>query len=141
MSGLGICAFSKLMHHHVFEASSGSLLRLLGDVGSDSVHISDTLLGEDFTSAEFLLHHLANKLSLLELLEAVSDDLTGRESGVLSASTNSLFRRVVLSEGLDTDLASHVELVSDGGSSDVEPVLLLWGEVLEAGSLVVDGPL
>ena len=60
---------------------------------------------------------------------------------MLGADTVSLFARVVLSEGVDSNLASHVELVGDGGSSDVEPVGIIRSEVLEASSLVVLGPL
>ena len=60
---------------------------------------------------------------------------------MFSADTVSLFARVVLSEGVDSDLASNVELVGDGGSSDVEPVSIVRSEVLEASSLVVLGPL
>jgi hypothetical protein len=41
---------------------------------------------------------------------------------VLGASSVSLLRGVVLSQGVDTDLSSHVELVGDGSSPDVEPV-------------------
>jgi hypothetical protein len=36
---------------------------------------------------------------------------------------------------------SHVELVSNGGSSDVKPVWVVGGEVLHASSLRVVGPL
>ena len=60
---------------------------------------------------------------------------------MFSADTVSLFARVVLSEGVDSDLASNVELVGDGGSSDVEPVSIVRSEVLEASSFVVLGPL
>ena len=85
--------------------------------------------------------HLTDKLSILELNEAVSDALTGGESGVLGASTVSLLLRVVLSEGVDTDLTSHVELVSDGGSTDVEPVIVVWSKVLETRCFIVLSPL
>ena len=44
---------------------------------------------------------------------------------MLSSGSSSLLASVVLSEGVDSDLASHVELVGDGGSSDVEPVLIV----------------
>lgn len=53
----------------------------------------------------------------------------------------SLVGTVVLSEGVDSNLTSHVELVGNGGSSNVEPVLVVWGQVLVAGSLIVSGPL
>ena len=60
---------------------------------------------------------------------------------VLGAGAVSLVSGVVLSEGVDSNLTSHVELVGNGGSSDVEPVLVVGGEVLEATGLVVHGPL
>ena len=47
----------------------------------------------------------------------------------------------MLSEGVDSNLSSHVKLISDGGSSSVKPVVIVWSEVLGAGGLVVIGPL
>ena len=88
-----------------------------------------------------LVVHLADKLSLLELDEAVSDALTSDESVVLSAGAVSLLSTVVLSEGVDSNLTSHVELVGNGGSSDVEPVLVIRGKVLETCRFIVGGPL
>lgn len=63
--------------------------------------------------------HLSNELSLFELNEAVSDALSGDKSMSLGAGSVSLLSTVVLSEGVDTDLLSHVQLVSNRGSSDV----------------------
>ena len=88
-----------------------------------------------------LVVHLSDKGGSLELDEAVSDALTGGESGVLSAGSVSLLSRVVLSEGVDSDLLSHVELVGNGGSSNVKPVWVIRGKILVASSLVVSGPL
>ena len=78
---------------------------------------------------------------MLELNEAVSDALASGESAVLGAGSVSLCLGVVLSESVDTDLSSHVELVSDGSSTDVEPVLINWREVLVACGFIVGGPL
>lgn len=78
---------------------------------------------------------------MLELDEAVSDALTGGESAVLGAGSVSLLLGVVLSEGVHTDLASHVELVGNGGGSDVEPVWVVWGEVLVTRCFIVGSPL
>jgi hypothetical protein len=36
---------------------------------------------------------------------------------------------------------SHVELIGNGGSSNVKPVWVIWGEILHATGLVVVGPL
>lgn len=60
---------------------------------------------------------------------------------MLGAGTHSLGGGVVLSEGVDSNLTSHVELVGDGGSSDVKPVGVRRSEVLEASGLIVNGPL
>ena len=105
-----------------------------------------TLLGKSFThqclvAVLVLKAHLANKLGVLELDEAVSDALTGSLSGVLRACSHSLLLGVVLSEGVDTDLAAHVQLVSDRGGTDVEPVWVVWRQVLVAGGFIVGGPL
>ena len=85
--------------------------------------------------------HLSNKLGLLELDEAVSDALSSDKSVSLSAGSESLLGSVVLSEGVDSDLLSHVELIGNGGSSDVKPVWIIWGEILHATGLIVVGPL
>ena len=53
----------------------------------------------------------------------------------------SLVGTVVLSEGVDSNLSSHVELVGNGGSSNVKPVLVIWSEVLETSGFIVNGPL
>lgn len=124
----------------------GSLLLLLGDLRSNSIHISLTLLCQSLAhqcliSILVLEAHLANELGTLELLEAVSDALAGGESAVLGAGAVPLLLGVVLSEGVDTDLAAHVELVGHGGSADVEPVLVDWRQVLVASSFIVGGPL
>jgi hypothetical protein len=60
---------------------------------------------------------------------------------VLSSCSSSISTRVVLSECVDTDLSSHVELVSNGGSSDVKPVDIIWSKILVASGLIVGGPL
>ena len=119
---------------------------LVGDFSSDSVHIGGSLLGEGLSiwngvSVLGLVVHLSDKLSLLELDEAVSDALSGDKSVSLSAGSESLLGSVVLSEGVDSDLLSHVELIGNGGSSDVKPVWIIWGEILHATGLIVVGPL
>jgi hypothetical protein len=57
------------------------------------------------------------------------------------ADTVSLLATVVRLQSRHTNLASDVELVSNGGSSGVEPVGFVWGEILERSSLNVLGPL
>jgi hypothetical protein len=63
--------------------------------------------------------HLADKLSLFELNEAVPDAFTSDDSASFLAGSVSLLSTVVLSEGVDSDLLSHVELIGNGGSSHV----------------------
>ena len=47
----------------------------------------------------------------------------------------------MLAETVDTDLLAHVELVRDRSSTDVEPVVIIWGKFLLASSLNELGPL
>ena len=115
-------------------------------MGGNSVHIGGTLLGKSLTRDELLTiftfdDHFSDILSSLEFNEAVSDVLTSDESAVLGADTVSLLTGVVLSEGVDTNLTSHVELISDGGSSDVKPVLVIRRKILVTGCLIVHSPL
>lgn len=115
-------------------------------MGGNSVHVSSSLLGKSFTNDEVftifaLVGDLSNEGGSLQLHEDVSDGFSGGESAVLGAGSVSLLGSVVLSEGGDSNLTSHVELVGDGGSSDVEPVWVVWGEVLETGCFIVNGPL
>jgi hypothetical protein len=115
-------------------------------LGSDSVHVGGALLGQDFLvnslSAVFLLIlDEANEASFFELFKAVSDNLARALSVVRGSHTVSLLATIVGSEGRETDLSSDVELVGYGGSSYVEPVAVIWSEILEAGSLHIGGPL
>ena len=112
----------------------------------NSVHVGGSSLGEGLSVADeltvgVLVLEFADELGSLELNETVSDALSGGDSGVLSADSVSLLLGVVLSEGVDSDGLSHVELVGHGGGPDVEPVGVIGGKVLGAGSLVVGGPL
>ena len=124
------------------DESGSGLLELLGDLGGDSVHVGGALLGQGVSDASNVLEgDLADQRGVLELLQAVADHLTGGESSVLSADAVPLLRAVVLTQGLHTAVATHVQLVGEGGGADVEPVSIVRGKVLEAGGLVVHGPL
>ena len=105
-----------------------------------------TLLGESFAhqcllSVLVLEAHLSNELGALELLEAVSDALAGGESGVLGTGAVPGLGGVVLSESVDSDLSAHIELVGNGGSANIEPVWVVWRQVLVASGFIVGGPL
>lgn len=122
------------------------LLLVLDNTGSDSIHVSGSFLCQSLSSGLLgavlsLVLDLADETGLLELLEAVSDDLAGALVVLGRANAVSLLATVVGLEGGDTDLASDVELVGDGGSSGVEPVLIVGSEVLVASGLDVLGPL
>lgn len=116
-------------------------------MSGDSVHVGEALLGQTLTNDALLGVIIdvdregADEGSGLELLEAVADDLTGGQSVVLSAGTVSLLGAIVLAEGVDTDVLSHVDLVENGGGADVEPVSIIRSEVLVATGLIIDGPL
>ena len=115
-------------------------------LGGNSVHVHDALLGERFAHGDGgallgLVLGLANEAGLLELLEAVADVLAGSNSGVLPVGSVSGPATEVLAESLNTNLLSHVELVADGGGAGEKPVVVIWGELLEASSLNYLGPL
>jgi hypothetical protein len=57
------------------------------------------------------------------------------------ADTVSLLATVVRLQSRHTNLASDVQLVSDGSSSGVQPVAVVGSEILETSSLNVLGPL
>ena len=126
--------------------SSLSLLELLRDLGGNSVHVGGSLLGQSLSEdgggvVVVLDGDLANETGSLELDQAVPDALTSGVSLVLGASSVSLLSAVMLSEGVDSNLSSHVELVGAGGSSGVKPVIVVGSEVSGDRGLVIDGPL
>lgn len=128
------------------ECSLLGLLLLLNDLGGDSIHVSGSFLCQSLSSGLLravltLVLDLADETGVLELLEAVSDDLAGTLVVLGRADTVSLLATVVGLESGDSNLASDVELVGDGGSSDVEPVLVVGSKVLVAGGLDVLSPL
>ena len=122
-----------------------SLLQVLGNLGGDSVHVGLSLLGEGLTDAVWLSSvvlngDLTDESSSLELLERVSDALSGGLSEMLGSGSVVLLLGVVRSELVDSDSSSHVELVSDRGSSNEKPVIIIRSEVLGLGGLVVGSP-
>lgn len=126
--------------------NSSDLLHLLDDLGSDSVHIGDTLGGKGLAHGHggtFLRLELgsSDEASLLEFDEAVADVLASSLSNVLSAGSVVLLATVMFTETVDTDLLLHVDLVGDGGSAVVQPVAIIGGELSKASSLSVLGPL
>lgn len=127
-------------------ASCSLLFQLLDDLGGDSVHVRDALGGEGLAHGDrFTVLGLpfdsADKASLFQLNEAVADVFTSGLSEVFSAGSVVLVATVVLTERVNTNLLSHVDLVSNGGCAVVKPVAVIGGELLEAASLRVLSPL
>lgn len=122
------------------------LLAVAEVLGSDSVHVHDTLLGErlahgDEGSLLGLVLGLANHTGFLQLVQAVADVLASSLACDLSAGSASGLGAEVLAKTLDARLLPHVELVADGGGAGVEPVVVQRGQLLVAGSLNRLGPL
>ena len=122
------------------------LLVLLGDLGSNSVHVGNALLGESLAVDHVgtvlrLPGDLADELGVLKLEKAVADALTSTESVMLSLDTVSLLRGVVLTEGVNTSLTTHVELVGNRSGADVKPVGVVGREILLGTGLIIGGPL
>lgn len=88
-----------------------------------------------------LVLDLADESGVFELLQAVSDHFTSASVVLGWAHAAPLLSTVVGLQSRDANLASDVELVSNGGSTDVEPVTVVGGEVLVTSSLNVLRPL
>ena len=122
------------------------LLLVLHDLRGDPIHVSGSFLCQSLSGgllfAVFtLVLDQADETGIFELLQAVSDDLASALVVLGWANTASLLATVVGLEGGDSNLASDVKLVSNGGSSDVKPVAVVWSKILVTSSLNVLGPL
>lgn len=129
-----------------FASACSLLLQLLDDLGGDSVHVSDALGGKGLAHGHrgaFLGFKFgsADEASLFQFDQAVADVLTSGLSEVFSAGSVVLVATVVLTESVDANLLSHIDLVGNGGGTVVKPVAVIGGELLEAGSLSVLSPL
>ena len=115
-------------------------------MSGNSVHVSGSLSGERLAHGEGGAiigeeSNEANETSSFELLEAVADVLaTGGSVGV-GAGTSSDLGAEVSTETVNTTLLSHVELVSNSGSSDVEPVFVIRAQIFISSSLNNASPL
>lgn len=122
------------------------LLLLLHELRGDSIHVSGAFLCQGLSGGLLfailrLVLDLSNKTGVLELSQAVSDHFTSSLVVLGGANTVSLFATVVGLKSGDTDLASDIELVGNGGSSDVEPIAVVGSKILVTSSLNVLGPL
>ena len=111
----------------------------------DAVHIGAALLGKGLADDDAVVVVLdllgSDEAGLLELVEAVADVLGSSGAGLLGEGAAAVLASVVASEAGGADSAAHVELVGQGSSTSVEPVIVLRSELLEAGSLNVGLPL
>ena len=128
------------------EEQSSSLLGFLGVSDDKTVHIHDSLLGQtlahgDGSSIRRLKSGGSNKTSLLELGKAVALDSSCGQADSLSLGSTVLLSSEMLTEALDSDVLSHVELVTNSGGTNVKPVRGVWRELFKASSLSVLGPL
>lgn len=125
---------------------SGSSLVLLDDLGGNSVHIGDSLGGEalshdDGSTILRLVAGGSDDLGSLELHKRVSDVLSGGKSVVLGLGASAGLGSVVLAEGVHTNLLLHVDLVGDGGSTGVKPVVIEGTKFLVVCGFNIAGPL
>ena len=123
----------------------GSLLSLGSHLGGDAVHVGLALLGEALAHEDVLVGVDvllgSDKLGILELLEAVADVLGSSHAGVFGAGASALLAAVVATEASGADGSPDVQLVGEGGSAGVEPVVVIGGKLLGAASLNVLLPL
>ena len=141
----GVTIVKYFVFHYLYASTYSFLdtLSIFGDLGGNSVHIGGTLLGEHLSENVTIsfIGDLSDESGSFQLLESISDGFTSGNSGVLSSGTSSLFLTIVFSEGVDSNLSSHVELIGNGGSSNVKPVWVIRSEILETSGFIVDGPL
>ena len=121
--------------HYIALKHSFFFLVLFFDSSSNPVQVGDSLLGQslavcDRGTVNIFKSHLTNETSSLQLHQAEADALASGNSSLVCEGATSLADAVVLAEGVDTDLTAHVELVSDRSSTDVEPIIIVWGELL-----------
>jgi len=97
------------------------------DVTGNAVHLSATLAGDDTAAIAAHLHHL----KLLELVHGLADDGTAGSAEVSLAGSpvGTVGSAIPLLQGTDTSSLAKVHLTSDGGRTDEEPVLIVWGKL------------
>merc|ERR1719457_494485 len=116
-----ILVIRKAEHNYMRRPWGGS-----AHLGGNSVQVTSSLAGQDSATVGVLL----NKLQLLQSLQGLPGNgpgalgtMVGTGTGVLALSINS-------GESSDTDRRPHVDVSSNAGSSDEEPVLVEGGQLL-----------
>ena len=125
--------------------SFASLL-LLNSLGSDTVHVHDSLLGESLSHGDggsFLRVEpcSSDKTCFFKLHQAEADVLSCSFAAMFWLSSIATLGAVVLAKTIDSNLLASVELVCDRGCTSVKPVLVIWAQFFLATSLNVGGPL
>lgn len=121
------------------------LLGVLDEGSGDAVHVGGASLSQGLAHGNggaiiALQGDGSEDSSGGELIDAVADVLAGSAPLVRLARSIASASSVVPAHAVDTDLLAHVDLVCDGGSTGVEPVVVIRGELLEARSLNVLAP-
>merc|ERR1712205_274459 len=103
------------------------------DVARNAVHLSTSLGGDVAAAIAAVLHHL----ELLELEHGLADDGTAGSGEVSLAGTpvGAVGATIPLLERTDTGPLAEVHLAEDRRGADVEPVLVVGGELLDGASL------
>merc|ERR1719272_8921 len=117
---------SRSLHHHF-----RSLVVLGIFIGTSSLHghsveLTLALFG-DLASSFFVLFHKAH---LFKLLEDVADDLSRALHVELLLGSPALLATVDLTEAADAAAATDVDLSNHGGAPDVDPVWVIWCQLL-----------
>merc|ERR1711924_170981 len=103
------------------------------DVASNAVHLGTALASDDAATIAAVLHHL----ELLQLKHGLADNSTAGRGKVSLACTHmgSAGTTIPLLESAHTSALAQVHFASHACSTNVEPVLIVWCELLESGCL------
>ena len=122
-----------------------SVLLLFSNLGGNTIHVSYSLFSKGLAHDNFLTIILilgdTNKSGCLKLDQTVSDVFSCGLSSVFSSGAIAVGATIVLAKTLNSNLLSHVDLVSNAGCAGVKPIIVLRSKFLEASSLYVCLPL
>ena len=107
------------------------IFHLVGDSGGDGVQLALSSLGDLATSITALL----NKSSRLEGLQSGAHRVGGRSGESVGSSTASLSASELDAQVTNSDTLVQVNLTGNSGTSDVEPVGIVGGQILVGSGL------